>query len=165
MDIFTRCVDWTLIAEGGDRLVRDAGGLTKWGIAERYNPGVDIASLDRDGAIKIYRDRYWIPAGCDKYQPPVAFVMFEFAVNPGLGAAIKGAQDAAGLTQDGKLGPRTTAALCAGELWMAYRLLERRLHYYDTKAQLTPAKAQFLRGWRLRTLRAAVFAASLDKEA
>lgn len=60
---YTRIMEMVLSDEGGLSLDRsDPGGVTKWGISERANPGVNIRALSRDQAIAIYKRDWW-----DKY--------------------------------------------------------------------------------------------------
>lgn len=64
----------------------DPGGLTKWGIASRENPGVNVAALTRDGAIAIYRAKYWSPE-MQAAPPALALALLDCAVNQGPHAA------------------------------------------------------------------------------
>ena len=44
----------------------DPGGETKFGIAKKFNPDVDIKNLTKEGAKEIYRQKYWNPSKADK---------------------------------------------------------------------------------------------------
>lgn len=67
----------------------DPGGETNFGISKRSYPNLDIRNLTADDAVRIYRQDYWLPAGCDKLPAPLALLVFDTAVNMGLGAAAK----------------------------------------------------------------------------
>ena len=59
----------------------DPGGLTIFGLSQKYNPEVSRdMSLDRAKA--IYLRRYWEPAGCDSAPFPLDICVFDARVNP-----------------------------------------------------------------------------------
>ena len=97
----------------------DPGGKTKYGISERYNPGIDIESLTLDKAAAIYRRKYWdVPKIYLLANPELAQKVFIFTVMPGADKAIKNLQKSANifgadLEVDGLLGPKT-AGWCNG---------------------------------------------------
>lgn len=77
----------------------DPGKLTIWGISSKYNPK-EVAEMKKlidegkkDEAFEIcketYKNKYWDRAKCYDYPQEVATVMFEYAVNPGIGALEK----------------------------------------------------------------------------
>jgi len=66
---------------------RDPGGETKYGISKRAYPNVDIANLTKDAAWAIYERDYWLAAGCDRMTPGMALMVFDAAVNCGVGRA------------------------------------------------------------------------------
>ncbi len=56
---------------------------------------------------------YWNPAGCPEMPPRLAYIMFDAAVNNGVGRAVGWLQGAIGAEKDGAWGPNTSAALDA----------------------------------------------------
>ncbi|CAB4199600.1 Protein of unknown function DUF847, partial [uncultured Caudovirales phage] len=99
--------------EGGQKITNnphDPGGLTKWGISQKAYPRLDIKALSEAQAFKIYEEDYWEPMRCESYSPAVALILFDAAVNQGVGGAIRMAQAVAGTLTDGILGPKTIAA-------------------------------------------------------
>lgn len=79
---FQRSVDFVIdVLEGGDKLVTDAGGLTKYGISQRWHPEVDIANLTRAQAIEIYRNEYWANSGAALMPWPIDLIVFDCRVN------------------------------------------------------------------------------------
>ncbi len=60
----------------------DPGGYTKYGIAQKYNPDVDVRNLTLSGAKALYLKRYWLPAGCDDAPFPMDICLFDGQVNP-----------------------------------------------------------------------------------
>lgn len=121
-DIFRR--------EGGGKLhnvAGDAGGWTKWGVAQNANPDVDVANLTKEGALKIYYDRYWKASGADKItDPKLQAVHFDAAVNHGVGGAAESLKQS-GNTAEGYLAARTQK-------------------YHNIVAN-NPSQKKFLNGW------------------
>jgi len=109
---FDQCFDKLISHEGGyvwDS--RDPGGETKFGISKRAYPQVDIKNLTLGAAREIYKRDYWDRAQCDKLSPSVAYVLFDAAVNSGIGQAIRFLQRAVNVADDGVIGPMTIAAV------------------------------------------------------
>ena len=124
---FTAALEMVLKYEGG--LVDhpdDPGGVTFRGISLRFlrvlhldpnNDGVidrrDIIGLS-DGQISVlYRERFWDAGRLGEMPAPIALVVFDCAVNQGLGTAVKLLQKSGGVVVDGKSGPVTIAAINA----------------------------------------------------
>ena len=61
--------------------VVDEGGLTVFGLAQRYNPMVSL-NMKIDEAKEIYLNKYWIPTGCDTAPFPLDICLFDAKVNP-----------------------------------------------------------------------------------
>ena len=78
---------------------------TKYGISAASYPNVDIANLTEAQAETIYYSDYWTPMKGDSLPPAIALIVFDGAVNQGLGTSIKCLQAALNLVQDGDLGP------------------------------------------------------------
>jgi hypothetical protein len=68
----------------------DRGGLTIWGITERYWPEMvkqmkDLPPEDsKKLAYRFYYDKYWVPNHCDKRETPDDLITFCIAVNNGM---------------------------------------------------------------------------------
>lgn len=137
---------------------RDPGGETKYGIAKRYHPHVDIKALTLDGAKAIYWEQYWMPSGAALLPWPIAFVLFDAVVNMGLHTATQLLQEALGEVPDGKRGPRTNAALYAqrNDPELVVRFQAERAIYYAENANFDA----FGRGWLRRVIRGAMAAVS-----
>lgn len=125
----------------------DPGGETNFGISKRAYPAVDIKNLTRDEAIAIYRRDYWDKIKGEQLPPLIASVLFDAAVNQGIGQALALAQLALKLTPDRSLGPQTLSALQSAEprTFLANFLAERALAYSTLKT--FPV---FGRGWYRR---------------
>lgn len=88
----------------------DPGGETKFGISKRSYPKVDIKNLTVEQAIVIYKTDFWDVLDGDHIPFPVAFQLFDFAVNSGVSTAIRYLQRAIGVADDGYWGPHSRAA-------------------------------------------------------
>ncbi len=93
---------------------QDPGGETNWGISKRSYPNVDIQNLTREQAKEIYRKDFWDVLG--DAHPAIKFQVFDFAVNSGVGTAIRKLQAAIGVADDGKWGAVSASKLKAMDL-------------------------------------------------
>jgi lysozyme family protein len=120
---------------------------TKYGISAASYPTVDIANLTLDQAKAIYLRDFWNKFGGDSLNPALAFQVFDGAVNSGVSRSVKWLQQAAGVTQDGVIGPQTLAAVnalqaaCAICAYNGYRL------DFMTDTKVWPT---YSRGWAKR---------------
>ena len=86
---------------------------TNWGISAASYPALAIAQLTEDNAQAIYRRDYWDRVSGDRLPPPLALLVFDAAVNAGVGRAARWLQGAVGVAADGAIGPATLAAVQA----------------------------------------------------
>jgi len=86
---------------------------TKFGISAAAYPAEDIANLTLEAAAAIYRRDYWDRLLGDHLSPPLALLVFDSAVNNGVGRAVGWLQGTVGATVDGHVGPETLAAVGA----------------------------------------------------
>jgi lysozyme family protein len=87
---FDESVDFVIdVLEGGDCIVEDSGGITKFGISQKAHPTINVSTLTRADAIEIYREQYWKPAGCEMLRWPFCLVVFDTAVNHGVAKAVE----------------------------------------------------------------------------
>lgn len=87
---------------------------TKFGLSAMTYPTLDIRNLTREDVRPIFRRDFWSRAGCDRFvtsAPELAYDLFDTAINSGPGRAIQFLQRAAGVTDDGALGPMTVQAV------------------------------------------------------
>jgi lysozyme family protein len=129
----------------------DPGGKTRYGITEAVARRVgyrgDMRELPLDLAKRIYKAEYWDSVRADEMPPAVRYVLFDAAVNSGVGQAARWLQNAAGVTPDGVIGPRTMAAVNALDAnGLKSRMLASRLRMM-TNLSNWPS---FSRGWARR---------------
>jgi lysozyme family protein len=99
----------------------DPGGPTNFGITiadyRKYiNPAgtaSDVANMHVDEARAIYKAKYWDALKCDELPAGVDYAVFDFGVNSGVSRSAKYLQRIVGVDDDGKIGPKTLAAVGA----------------------------------------------------
>jgi lysozyme family protein len=134
----------------------DRGGVTKYGVAQKFHPDIDVTKLDLAGASNIYYNEYWLAAGCDKFTDRVAAYVFDIATNSGVKQGDKLLQMALGVVADSKIGPATIAAEheqakdLASETEIINKMLSLRLNFYNMIIQAHPEQREFLNGWSNR---------------
>ncbi len=161
---FDTALEHVLLFEGGyvDH-PSDPGGATNMGItigtlADWRNTPVtkdDVKNLTLQEAGQIYKARYWDACRCDEMPDGIAFMLFDAAVNHGPNRASRFLQQAAGVADDGIIGPQTMGAVLdkdADELIEEYAA--RRMHFYG---QLSTFSV-FGLGWSRRLMSAIALA-------
>ncbi|HET8891747.1 MAG TPA: glycosyl hydrolase 108 family protein [Candidatus Angelobacter sp.] len=144
----------------------DAGGRTRFGIAEKFHPDLPdefFTGPAKDAlaeAEKIEQREYWKAMRLDEVENQnVANKLFDMGVNMGARQAALYAQRAANalaagdarLAEDGVIGPKTLAAISASDPRAYYQLLcEFSAAYYRHVAAVNPAQAVNLAGWLKR---------------
>lgn len=108
----------------------DSGMETNWGISKRSYPHLDIKNLTKEQAKTIYFKDFWTPLKGDDMYDGVAWQLLDFAVNSGLGTAIRIYQRAIGVADDGHFGPHSLAAANKmSESDQIMRLVAERLRF------------------------------------
>lgn len=136
---FDSCIDFVLAAEGGyvnDKY--DAGGETKFGISKKSYPDVDIRNLTLEDAKAIYKKDYWDKCGCGEMPEPLDIVVFDTAVNMGVGRAKQ---------FYAQIEPENSPFMPPD---LATRFLELRDEKYLAIVANNPSQKRFLKGWRNR---------------
>ncbi len=148
MSLFLDLVDRVLSHEGGYvNDPNDPGGETKWGISKRSYPHLNIKDLTRQDAIAIYQRDFWQRVQGDKLPVPFVFQALDAAVNHGIGNAVRWMQRAAGVADDGVIGPVTLAAVARQEPADLVLLFNaERLEFYAKLKNFD----HFGRGWTIR---------------
>ncbi|MCG1055048.1 hypothetical protein KQH49_08815 [Mycetohabitans sp. B5] len=150
MSTFDDAFDLLIGNEGAyPNCLQDPGGEAMWGINQRvafaWGYTGPIQDLPRETAKHIAKALYWDPLHCDGYDARVALQILDANYNGG--PVVVWMQQASGALADGKLGPKTIAAMQAvdPELFIM-RFVAARLTYL-TALQTWPS---FGRGWARR---------------
>ena len=108
---FDQCFDKLISHEGGYvNHASDPGGETNYGISKRAYPSLDIKALTLADAKQLYKRDYWDRAQCDQLPSQLSYLVFDAAVNSGIGQSIRFLQRAVGVADDGAIGPITLSA-------------------------------------------------------
>jgi lysozyme family protein len=133
-DNWDKAIDFVISIEGGYvNDPKDPGGETKYGISKRAYPDVDIANLTAAEARQIYKRDYWDKCSCDDLPDGRDILVFDTAVNMGVGVAMNF------LTQSTD--------------WQDYLLY--RIDRYIELSRKNANLQKFFRGWIIRCSRLA----------
>lgn len=166
---FEIAINEVLMAEGiFSNNKYDHGGKTKYGITEEvwnsYNNEKPIEDITVEDATQVYKDKYWnLIYGDDIPDEGLAILMFDSAVNHGVGAAIRLLQEALNATNgngkrwndinvDGVIGEKTMDAVFSVEDLGKLRELFLALYFargkkYMNIVERNPTQREFTNGW------------------
>jgi len=149
IDILEKALDWIIKMEGGYvNDPDDAGGETKYGIAKKSHPDVDIKNLTKEGAKEIYKKEYWEAYRCDELNPVPAILLMDSVVQHNPYTAVKILQKSVNAVADGKIGPATIAAANNyPPKQLMKNLLSHRAEYYHDIVIYRTENGKFLYGW------------------
>ena len=120
-----------LVSEGGYvHHPSDPGGRTNLGVTQatwenwvgRKSDEAEMRSLTPEKVEPLYKKKFYDAVRGDELPAGISYLLFDFAVNAGVGRSIKTLQTAVGVTPDGGFGPITMAAVQAVDL---VELIER----------------------------------------
>lgn len=148
---FDKAFDRLIGHEGGySNHPADPGGETMWGVTARVARANGytgpMEDMPRSTAKAIYRRLYWDAVKADQLPEVVRFDVFDGAVNSGVSQSAKWLQRAAGVADDGVIGPKTIAATAAIGPVIAARYNGHRLEFM-TDLKTWPS---FGKGWARR---------------
>lgn len=154
---FEKCLEFVLHHEGlWSDDPRDPGGATMKGVTlavykeylGRDATKDELRNIPQEHLLNLYKTRYWDKARCDDLGTGLDLVVFDLAVNGGVGRAAKILQRCVGATEDGAIGPKTMALVTQVPVkQMIIRFSEQRRMFYKS----LQAFATFGRGWLRRT--------------
>lgn len=167
---FNAAFDFVMQHEDASRtgkVTRDAGGRTRFGIAQKFHPDLpeEFFTGPADEALQtaasIYRNDYWLRMRLGELaSQPVANKLFDMAVNMGVHQAAMYCQRATNgllmgrgysVAVDGVLGNESIKAINACPPSNLYETLQNlsKIHYLEV-AKKDPAQAENLKGWMRR---------------
>lgn len=168
--LFEHCLGVVFGHEGGwSDHANDRGGATKMGVTiktliewralnDRPVPSrEDLEVMTVGEAVEIYRTLYWRRARCSSMPAAVALVVFDGAVNHGVGSMVRLLQTAVrgmGVNPgpiDGAAGKLTLNALATvSARKLALELIARRCAIYQRLCARDPKQVDFALGWARR---------------
>ena len=133
----------------------DPGGMTNLGVTKRVweeyvGHAVDeqtMRGLTPEAVAPLYKTRYWDAVKGDDLPSGVDLCVFDCAVNSGVGRASKLLQRAAGVADDGKIGPGTLQAVMAKD---PKELVDAFCDQRQAFLEALPTFATFGKGWSRR---------------
>lgn len=162
MSRLTHALDFTLRWEGGYvNDPADPGGATNKGVTQstydawragKKLPKQPVRQITHSEVGAIYESRYWNACRCGELPAPVDLVVFDTAVNCGVGRASRWLQQALGVGADGEVGPKTVAAAQAhhAPVELARQVSRLRAAHYSAIVASNPKLKKFLNGWTNR---------------
>ena len=145
----------------------DPGGMTNLGVTKttwenwvgRESDEAEMRGLTPEKVEPLYKKKYWDAVRGDEIENGgVAYLLFDFAVNAGVGRSIKTLQTAVGVTPDGGFGPMTMAAVQAVD---PVDLIERFSQAKEDFYRSLNTFATFGKGWLNRVADVKVKASSM----
>lgn len=148
----------------------DKGGRTNLGITQSTLTGArksisglpeKVDDLTAAQALEIYRKLYWDKSKCDEIPTPLDFLVFDAAINCGVGGAgiqLQRALNRIGgeLKEDGSIGTLTIAAVNAAfdsDPWrLLYAVEMERIRWHNNIVRRDKTQVKFLHGWMNRIL-------------
>ena len=161
-------LDHVLQSEGGwSDHPADPGGATMKGVTletyRRYkmNPHItkdQLRNITDEEVSDIYKTGYWDRCRCYDLPSGIDFLVFDMAVNAGVGRSSKLLQEAVGVPADGVIGPITIAAVKAADQDL---LIERFSQLKEAFYRSLPTFGTFGNGWLNRVASTKAFAQKL----
>ena len=142
-----------LQSEGGfSNLSQDPGGMTNLGVTKstwenwigRGSDEAEMRSLTPQKVEPLYKKKYWDAVRGDELPAGLDYLMFDFAVNAGVGRSIKTLQSCLGVSADGGFGPITIAAVKSVE---PLELIKRFTYAKEEFYRSLPTFEVFGEGW------------------
>lgn len=176
MNNFDKAVDFVFAVEGYiSNHKADAGGYTKYGIAQKAHPNVDVKNLTLEQAKDIYVKQYWYPIKCDEMTFPVGLYLFDLAVNSGTKVAAKALQKCTNLLAsgnassplvvDGIVGKKTVwEARCVNPDALTAALHAYRTAFYFGIVKKNKTQNVFLKGWMNRLAKIQLYLAGVPAD-
>jgi lysozyme family protein len=156
---FAACLPIILQSEGGFvNDPHDPGGATNLGITlatlcswlGRAATIAEVQALTPAAVSPIYLARYYNPSHADGCPAGVDLMVFDEAVNQGVGRAITARQACVGVAVDGRFGPATRAAVAAAH---PPTLIDAIAVNRDAHYRALPGFARYGAGWLARVAR------------
>lgn len=171
LERFKACLPRVLEDEGGyvDHPA-DPGGATNLGVtlatARAYKLDMDhdgdvdkadVKALNPAAVAPVYHRGYWLASSADICPKGLDYIVFDCAVNQGVGRAVRWLQQVAGVTPDGLVGPATAKAVATLDARSAITRFAdlRDAHYRSLSTFKT-----FGKGWLARLSRVKAHALS-----
>jgi lysozyme family protein len=139
----------------------DPGGKTKYGIAKKYYPDVDIKNLTPKEATIIYKRDYWERYKCSLVSNHISFLFFDTVLHQGGDFATRALQRITGVSQDGILGDKTVEA---SKFAAIENLAQERVNRCNDRIAKDADLEEFRQGWYNRVKKALAFQKKINEQ-
>jgi lysozyme family protein len=156
---WNRCFVLLLQSEGGySDDPKDPGGRTNLGVTQsvweswvgRTSNEKEMRNLVPVDVEPLYKRKYWDACRCDDLPTGLDYVVFDFAVNSGVGRSIKTLQSCVDATVDGQIGKMTLDAVSKFPPDVTiFRFSDAKVKFYES----LPTFSTFGKGWLERVER------------
>lgn len=128
----------------------DPGGRTNLGVTQavwenwvgHVSGEKEMKSLTPEMVRPLYKKKYWDACKCDELPLGIDYLVFDYAVNAGVGRSCKALQSAVGTTPDGAIGPQTLQAV-ANTPDLIDKFSDEKVRFYKS----LPTFSVFGNGW------------------
>jgi len=139
--IFVALHEWENKENGGYSFDKeDPGGETKFGISKKAYPDIDIKSLTKEEAFRLYEKDYWNKVVTIDMEPALAIAVFDSAVNCGVGRSRSWLAE---LNEKKDLEGERKSRDSRKSRWF----IQRRIQYYLDLVKKKPALNKYIKGW------------------
>lgn len=137
----------------------DPGGRTNLGVTQntweswvgRPSNEKEMRGLTPSDVAPLYKKKFWDACCCDDLPTGLDYVVFDFAVNSGVGRSIKTLQSCVDATVDGQIGKMTLDAVSKFPPDVTiFRFSDEKVKFYES----LPTFPTFGKGWLARVERA-----------
>lgn len=151
--LFVLVAEGALKSNGGQtNQHKDKGGLTRFGLSQKYNPEIDVTKITLESAVAHYHKKYYLLPHIDKLPHYIQPAVFSAYVNAGVDESIKFLQLSSGAAADGLIGNQTVRhVLGRNAHTLLADFLSRRGADYSLTAANDRSQSGYLRGWLRRT--------------
>lgn len=158
---FRSCLDFVLEFEGGySNDPADPGGATNFGITQgEYNVWLknhgqsakSVRDITKPEVETIYIEKYWMPSRAKWLEQPLDLIIFDTAVNFGVGRSTEFLAIALGLAPTMTWSAEMSNLIHAADhKFLAHKVISQRSFYRIQRVLAVTSQFKFLKGWSRR---------------
>ena len=153
IDNWQKSLNLVLQSEGGySDDPKDPGGRTNLGVTQsvweswvgRVSSEKEMRNLVPADVEPLYKRKYWDACDCDLLPDGLDYLVFDFAVNAGVGRSVKTLQSCVDATMDGQIGKNTLGAVSTFPVEVViFKFSDEKVKFYES----LPTFSEFGKGW------------------
>ena len=150
---WNKSFDLLIKSEGGySDDPKDPGGRTNLGVTQsvweswvgRASNEKEMRNLSIEDVTPLYKRKYWDACSCDLLPDGLDYLVFDFAVNAGVGRSVKTLQSCVDATMDGQIGKNTLGAVSTFPVEvLIFKFSDEKVRFYKS----LPTFSEFGKGW------------------